>query len=249
MGELRLILLLAGALLVGGIWWWSRRGSSAPRREFRDLREPPSAPRAEPTLDAPLASDSTTPNLARPRVWAPPTEPHTRREREPRADLDPASPQGGGDAPTVEASAFNPARQMLLSILVLPVHGERFLGADVLSVLEETDLKYGARRIFHRRDPAGATLWSIANMLEPGQLDPMVIQTDYVHGLVLFAVLPGPRGGSETFADMLATARRLAQRLRGELADADRSSLTPQTIQHLRETVLEFERRSAGAGT
>ncbi len=240
MGELRLILLVAGVLLVGGIWWWSRRGSSAPRREFRDLREPPSAPRAEPTLDTPPASDSTTPNLARARVWAPPTEPHTRREPEPMLDSGPA---------TVEASAFDPARQMLLSILVLPEHGERFLGADVLSVLEEADLKYGARRIFHRRDPAGATLWSIANMLEPGQLDPMVIQTDYVHGLVLFAVLPGPRGGSETFADMLATARRLAQRLRGELADADRSSLTPQTIQHLRESVLEFERRHTGAGT
>jgi cell division protein ZipA len=88
----------------------------------------------------------------------------------------------------------------------------------------------------------------MANMLEPGYLEPSALQGDYVHGLVLFAVLPAPRPGSETLADMLATARRMAQRLRGELADADRSSLTPQTIQHLREQVLEFERRRAGAG-
>lgn len=243
MGELRLILLVAGALLVGGIWWWSRRGSTDQRRGFRDLREPPSVHRAEPSVDTPPTSDSTTPGLVRPptpvRVWAPTTEPHTRREPEANAGLEPD---------TVKTAGFDPERQMLLSILVLPEHGERFLGADVLSLLQESDLKYGARRIFHRHDIAGATVWSIANMLEPGQLDPAVIQTDYVHGLVLFAVLPGPRLGGETFADMLATARRLAQRLHGELADADRSSLTPQTIQHLRETVLEFERRRAGAG-
>ena len=251
MGELRLILLVTGALLVGGIWWWSRRAKPGDAREprdliqRRDLREPHGSARAEPRLDTPPpSSDQTTPGLAALQTpsratWAPATEPHTQREPNAGSDLDPA---------TVDVSGFDPARQMVLSLLVLPVHGERFLGADVLSVLEEADLRFGARRIFHRHDPSGATLWSVANMLEPGQLDPAVIQTDYVHGLVLFAVLPGPRLGSETFADMLATARRLAQRLHGELADADRSSLTPQTIQHLREQVLEFERRRAGAG-
>jgi len=252
MGELRVILLVAGAMLIAGIWWWNRRAKpgdldqrhdSRDSRERRDLREPSLAPRAEPKPGA--APDSTTPNMVRPqtplRGWAPTTAPHTRRDAEPRDDLEPDTVK--------QSSGFDPARQMVLSILVLPVHGERFLGADVLAVLEETELRFGARRIFHRHDPAGATLWSIANMLEPGELDPAVVQTDYVHGLVLFAVLPGPRLGSDTFADMLATARRLAARLRGELADADRSSLTPQTIQHLRESVLEFERRRAGAGS
>jgi cell division protein ZipA len=85
-------------------------------------------------------------------------------------------------------------------------------------------------------------------MLEPGYLEPEALQTDYVHGLVLFAVLPARRPGGEVLADMLATARRIAARLRGEVADADRSSLTPQTIQHLREKVIEFERRRSGAG-
>lgn len=228
MGELRLILLVAGVLLVGGIWWWSRRATPDETRRPRDLREHTVTPRAQPKLE-PV------------KVWAPHTEPQTQREAEPRDTLEPDTVK--------QSSGFDPAKQMVLSILVLPEHGERFLGADVLSVLEEADLKYGARRIFHRHDIAGATVWSVANMLEPGELDPGEIQTDYVHGLVLFAVLPGPRASSDAFADMLATARRLAQRLRGELADADRSSLTPQTIQHLRETVLEFERHHTGAGS
>lgn len=244
MGELRLILLVVGALLVGGIWWWSRRGARGEPdrrhepRERRDLRERPSPPRAEPTLDAPSARPD--PAADRPvRVWEPVTQPETRRDTDPEPESGPA---------TVQASAFDAERQMLLSMLVLPEHGERFLGTDVLAVLEESGLKFGAKRIFHRHAADGATLWSMANMLEPGHLEPAQLQGDYVHGLVLFAVLPGPRAGSETFADMLATARRVAQRLRGELADADRGSLTPQTIQHLREQMLEFERRRAGAG-
>ena len=244
MGELRLILLVAGALLVGGIWWWSRRGERrAPDqpqqpRGRRDLRQPASPPRAEPTLDAPSARPDPAADRSV-RVWEPVTQPETRRDPEPEPESGPA---------TVQASAFDAERQMLLSLLVLPEHGERFLGTDVLSVLEESGLRFGARRIYHRHDAGGATLWSMANMLEPGHLEPAQLQGDYVHGLVLFAVLPGPRPGSETFADMLATARRVAQRLRGELADADRGSLTPQTIQHLREQVLDFERRRAGAG-
>lgn len=243
MGELRLILLVAGALLVAGIWWWSRRGergdpdaTQAPRAR-RDLRQPQPVARAEPSLDAPSARGAAAELPV--RVWEPKTQPETRRDDAPEPDGEPA---------TVRAPAFDEERQMVLSLLVLPEHGERFLGSDVLAVLEECGLEFGAKRIFHRHEADGATLWSMANMLEPGYLEPAALQGDYVHGLVLFAVLPAPRPGSETFADMLATARRMAQRLHGELADADRSSLTPQTIQHLREQVLEFERRRAGAG-
>ena len=86
-------------------------------------------------------------------------------------------------------------------------------------------------------------MYCVANMVEPGTLEPDAVRFEHVPGLLFFAVLPGPRSGSDTFADMIATARRVAQRLRGELADAERSSLTPQTIQHLRERVVEFERQ------
>lgn len=228
MSELRLILLVVGALLIGGIWWWNRRNGDD---EGDSKPAPPTPPRVAPRVEPPVVA----------RHWEPKTEPETRRED------DAASGEGGGE-PTVKAPEFDPALNMVLSLLVLPEHGERFLGADVLATLEDCGLVFGKKRIFHRHDANGATLWSMASMLEPGFLEPDALKSDYVHGLVLFAILPGRRPGSETLADMLATARTLAQRLHGELADADRSSLTPQTLQHLREQVLEFERRRAGAG-
>lgn len=235
MGELRLILLVAGAILIAGIWWWNRRNApddAAPGPK-------PHAPRAEPHLEVPHSASHR--GIGLPVAGGPSTQPDTRRDDAPDEDADP---------PTVRAqSSFDPDNNMLLSLLVLPEHGERFLGNDVLAVLEDSGLRYGDLRIFHRHDPAGVKLWSMANMLEPGYLEPDALQTDYVHGLVLFAVLPARLQGSEVFADMLATARRIAARLHGELADADRGSLTPQTIQHLREKVIEFERRRSGAGT
>lgn len=236
MGELRLVLLVAGALAIAGIWWWGNRKE---RRARADADK--HAPRAEPRLDAPRSAQGPSLGLG----GRPLTQPDTRRDDPPAPELrhDPTDL----DPPTVEAPIFDAERNMVLSLLVLPVHGERFLGADLLEVLEECELRFGAKRIFHKHDASGAALWSMANMLEPGYLDPAEVRGDYVHGLVLFAVLPARTPGSVILDDMLATARRMAQRLHGELADADRSSLTPQTVQHLREKVLEFERRRAGA--
>jgi cell division protein ZipA len=235
MSELRLILLAVGALIIGAIWWWSRRGEPAASKP-KQL-----TPRTEPRVDAPVSASHRGSGL--PVSGGPTTQPETRRDDAPAddaaADLDP---------PTVKSKGYDPDLNMLLSVLVLPEHGERFLGADVLSVLEEGGLQFGKRKIFHREDASGRTVFSIANMLEPGHLDPAEIDGDYVHGLVLFAVLPTAGAGSEVFNDMLSTAKQMAARLHGELADADRSSLTPQTIQHLREKVLEFERRRAVAG-
>jgi len=48
MGELRFILLAAGALLIGGLWWWELRRGSRSRRA-RDLS---SAARQEPVMSA-----------------------------------------------------------------------------------------------------------------------------------------------------------------------------------------------------
>lgn len=137
---------------------------------------------------------------------------------------------------------FNPARDMILSLFVLPAAGETFLGAEVVETLGGVGLQFGPRQVFHRHAPDGRSMYCVANMVEPGTLEPNAVRFEHIPGLLFFAVLPGARSGTDTFADMIATARRIAQRLRGELADAERSSLTPQTIQHLRERVVEFER-------
>ena len=48
--------------------------------------------------------------------------------------------------------------------------------------------------------------------------------------------------GVAVFADMLSTAERMAAILDGELQDETHSALTKQTIEHMREEILEYRR-------
>jgi cell division protein ZipA len=260
----RTILLLIGAAVVAGVWWWSARRArpaqaARPRAEPRlgpgardGLVEPhpdakgraPDHPDYDPDTTAPRAAQSLAPAALRAADAAaagvasaapPPATDFADvfAEAQPEARIERGEP--GPD--------FDPARDMILSLFVLPAAGERFLGAEVVETLDGAGLRFGKRQVFHRLAPDGRSMYCVANMVEPGTLEPDAVRFEHVPGLLFFAVLPGPRSGTDTFADMIATARRVAQRLRGELADAERSSLTPQTIQHLRERVVEFERQ------
>jgi len=265
----RTILLLIGAAVVAGVWWWSTR-RAGPQQVPRARAEPNfgSLPR-EVAHDAKgRAADHPEfdPDTTAPRAVQAQASATLRAADDAAAEVAAAAPPRSaevaevfGDEParvpaiaSTQAEAriergepgpgFDPTRDMILSLFVLPAVGEAFLGAEVVETLGGAQLHFGARQVFHRHAPDGRSMYCVANMVEPGTLEPGAIRFEHVPGLLFFAVLPGPRSGTDTFADMIATARRVAQRLRGELADADRSSLTPQTIQHLRERVVEFER-------
>jgi FtsZ-interacting cell division protein ZipA len=60
----------------------------------------------------------------------------------------------------------------------------------------------------------------------------------------LFGIVPGPLAAPATFDMVLATGRRLAERLKGQLQDEQGSTLTAQRILNLREELVHFEHRS-----
>ena len=61
-------------------------------------------------------------------------------------------------------------------------------------------------------------------------------------GVLVFTVLPGPASASEAFDIMMFTARGLAGRLHGALADDKGVPLTVHRATRMREEALEFER-------
>lgn len=268
MDGLRTILFLVGAVVVAGVWWWSTRkprSSAAPTRRA-EPRLGDALPGALPDAkgrspDHPdYDPDTTTPRAAQARAAAvlrsadadaAAVVAAARQSDAELADVFAGAPPAVAPVPAAPEAriergepgpGFDPERDMILSLFVVPAAGETFLGAEVVETLDGAGLKFGHRQVFHRHAPDGRSMYCVANMVEPGTLEPVAVRFEHVPGLLFFAVLPGPRSGTDTFADMIATARRVAQRLRGELADAERSSLTPQTIQHLRERVVEFER-------
>jgi cell division protein ZipA len=132
--------------------------------------------------------------------------------------------------------------QLILALHVMPRTGMPFAGAKAQDAFETCNLRFGRYQVFHRLDaPGGDSVFSVANMVEPGSFDPDSLDTSELSGLTLFMVLPGPRGGVASYADMLATARQLAQALDGEVLDQDRSTLTRQTARHIRERIITFE--------
>ncbi|HSN17946.1 MAG TPA: cell division protein ZipA C-terminal FtsZ-binding domain-containing protein [Gammaproteobacteria bacterium] len=132
--------------------------------------------------------------------------------------------------------------QLILALHVMPRDGGSFAGAKVLDAFDACNLRFGRYQVYHRLDaPGGNSVFSVANVVEPGSLDPETLDSAELPGLTLFMVLPGPRGGVASYADMLATSRQLAQFLDGEVLDQERSTLTRQTARHIRERIITFE--------
>jgi len=130
--------------------------------------------------------------------------------------------------------------QLILALHVMPRLAPAFAGAAVRKAVEACGLQHGRYQVFHRME-GSQSVFSVANMVEPGSIDLTQLDDAELLGLTLFMVLPGPRGGVASYADMLATSRQLAQALDGEVLDQERSTLTRQTARHIRERIITFE--------
>ena len=134
----------------------------------------------------------------------------------------------------------------VVTLFVLAPSGVPFPGAFIMDAMSEAKLQYGDMQIFHREEADGKgqhTLFSVANMVEPGTFDPDVMENFSTPGLVLFLTLPGPFDAVRAFDAMVEAARSLANSLKGTVCDATRSVLTNQTVGHMREDIIDFQLR------
>ena len=98
--------------------------------------------------------------------------------------------------------------------------------------------------IFHRIEPlTKAVHYSIANIVEPGTFDMAEMESLRSPGLCMFLQLPGPEQPAQVFENMLLVAREVTARLGGELKDEQRNVMTPQTVAHYRQRIVDFSRR------
>lgn len=165
----------------------------------------------------------------------------------------------GGDSPREDKPRENKGAQIArkttadneeelhIVMTVMARSGERFSGEALRMALEHADLHHGEMNIFHRHerpeDPATPTLFSAANVLAPGHFDPSRMDAQSSPGIAMFMRLPGPEQPVDAFQQMLDAARTVAEDLDGTVCDETRSTLTPQSINHLRERIADFRRR------
>lgn len=149
-------------------------------------------------------------------------------------------------APAAAAAPTAPVEEVLI-INVISRDENGFKGPALLQNILESGLRYGEMDIFHRHESMagnGEVLFSMANAVKPGTFDLDNIDQFSTRAVSFFLGLPGPRHPKQAFDVMIAAARKLAQELNGELKDEQRSVMTAQTIEHYRQRIIDFERRS-----
>lgn len=154
-------------------------------------------------------------------------------------------------APAEPVEAVRPQRppsgeQRLFVLHISSRDGSLYDGPDIHAALQEQKLKFGLHGIYHRITEANGvpeSVFSIANILKPGFLDPVEADHLQTPGLALFLQLPGPLEGSRAARDLLDTAAALAERLGAEVLDDKRSLLKPQTAQYMLDEIAELDRR------
>ncbi len=256
--SLRLILFIAGVALVLGIYFWDRRKRTRGQAdEIRRARERSSG--LEEGTDWSAGTDAAVDInqelgeldeilVAERAARGAPEEDSASEGEDPLQAVPGQIDFFESLGPDVVVPANTSAEQVPSKIIQINIiaRGAFFEGNDILRAAYDAELKLGEMNIFHRYPhgrSSGRALFSMASMVEPGVFPVDEMAAFSCPGLTLFAVLPGPQDGIAIFSDMLFTAERVAALLDGELQDETHSALTKQTIEHLREEILEHRRK------
>ena len=132
-----------------------------------------------------------------------------------------------------------------LVYLTLVAKQEQVSGRVVLESLEAEGFRPGLMRLYYwRNDAESSVVFGVANMVEPGLLDPGELPGMETPGLVTFMSVPQDGATAFRILDaMVAVSRRLARRLDATLCDETRSTLTAQAENHLREKIADALRQ------
>jgi cell division protein ZipA len=161
----------------------------------------------------------------------------------PASDVEPPAAEPGRD--TDSQTAVEARAQRIVALRVVAPLPSRFEGSLLQEALLVEHFEFGRYEIFHRLDPSGRPLISLASLREPGTFDPATMAGAAYSGVALFAVLPGPLTAQQAFEQLFSTARSLAARLGGHMQDERGIPLTAQRVVRIREEMLAFDRGRA----
>ena len=214
MDALRISLIIIGAFLIGGIYFWGRYGQSIKSNFDKKI-----ITKSASTVDNAIAAKSAK-NIKQPK--------HSSTL----------------DKTKAAAPSSKQIPEMIIIINLLAPGGQRFYGVDIFAASYEAGLVFGEKNIFHYPHPEDkeqAPIFDIANIVNPGLFYPEELKTITTPGLSMFMQLPGSIQSMAGFDIMLKVAHVFRERLGGDLCDQSLSALTPQTIGHIKEKILQYE--------
>jgi len=139
--------------------------------------------------------------------------------------------------------------ERIVTLFVVAREGAHFNGADLIVAAEKAGLEFGDMGIYHRLIDGKRELgpiFSVANMLKPGNFDLSRVDVLRTPGLSFFMTLPAPITALDAWDAMLPTAQRLAELLDGQVLDEERNALGRQRIAHIRDELRGWDRDHEG---
>lgn len=135
-----------------------------------------------------------------------------------------------------------PDWEMVVALTIMAPESQMFTGRAIKSALDQQEMHFGDMQIYHRYtvNNRRQTLFSIANILDPGTLLPDQLISMKTPGLLMFARLPGPVNGLTVFDSMLDTAQQLTAYLGGILCDEKREPITEKHLEAIRNRIFEL---------
>jgi cell division protein ZipA len=255
---IRIILIVVGALLILALVLWERSRRAGEGDEDDDYEEADAPyglssgkrePRLEPGLGRP--SPGRVSDDERPKESERSRRAQSRGAESQRAEHDSKleSEWASEPDPDDDLDAELPAElEPLLIQLSVSSRREPFVGLDLMDAAEACGLRPGRMDIFHcldEFDDDTRIYFSMANMVKPGTFPFEAMDEFTTPGLMLFAQLDGRPEDITILEEMIATARKLAAELDGEVLDETRRPLTVRKEEELHLAVLDNERRWA----
>ena len=140
----------------------------------------------------------------------------------------------------------NQAIDRIVTLFVSARSGQMFSGANLIVAAEKAGLTFGDMGIFHRLlpgKPQAGPVFSMANMIKPGNFDMRHVDELHTPGVSFFMTLPGPLPALDAWDAMLPTAQRLAELLDGSVLDEERNALGRQGVAHIRDELRAYDRK------
>ena len=246
--ELRILLFVLGIAFVAGIYFWDRRKHVDSR--FHKLQSKRKARRHDSGVFAnndeqdAFSSDQTAAisNEGPSNFDGDEFEIVVKNDNNEKLTIDDdLSFSAVGAFEEFEAGADLPTKILQVNLVA---RKNEISGQMILDLAAELNLTHGEFNIFHRMDSkTGKSIFSMANLVEPGSFDISNMQDFKTPGLTLFSQLPAPVDCVTAFSEMMNAAKRIGYILGAELQDGSHSVMTSQSIEHERDAVLQYKQK------